>query len=143
MLKHLRNALLLGALLALPARSQEACSKLAVSTELDPVRPMQTVTLDVAGVPSGAVVYAVAGRNLGPTTINFRALGTLELGIARPFTTAVMGTADNAGNLSRSMRIPSEIGLAMNVQAVGFKVTKTKGTPKAEFCPSNVVKVDL
>src|SRR5262245_57004736 len=143
MLKHLGNALLLGVLLALPARSQQACSKLAVTTEPDPVRSKQTVTLDVAGVPSGAVVYAVVGRNLGTTVINFRSLGSLELGIARPFTAAVMGTADNAGNLSRSMRIPSELAFAVNVQAVGFKVTTTKGTPKAEFCPSNVVKVDL
>ena len=143
MQKHLRNALLLGALLALPARSQEACSKLAITTQLDPVRPKQTVTFDVAGVPSGAVVYAAVGRNLGTTTIRFQSLGTLELGLALPFRTTVVGTADNAGHLSRSMRIPSEIGLAVNVQAVGFQLTRTNGTPKAEFCTSNVVKVVL
>ena len=75
MLKQLSSACLAVACLALPGLAQGNCSTLDVTTQLDPVRPLQTVTVNVQGtLPNAMVVLALSPRP-GKSTINLRSFG--------------------------------------------------------------------
>jgi len=131
-------------LLALPGSAQDTCSSLSITAEVNPLRPVQTVTVQFDGSSASDLVYLVAGPTLGETTLNLRTLGVLVLDLDRPFTTMLLGTADSNGDLTKTYKLPSDLGLELNAEAVGFAISPNAGgKPTARFCKSNVVTFEL
>jgi hypothetical protein len=129
---------------ALPASAQDACSTLEVTSAIHPVRPLQTVTIEVEGSLPNAPVFLVVGETLGQTKVDLRALGVVMLDLEQPFQTYPLGLTDGAGNLQRSTTIPSDLGLVFHAQAVSLKLRRNAGgKPMADVCVSNVTTFEL
>ena len=142
MLKQLSSACLAVACLALPGFAQSNCSTLDVTTQVHPVRPIQTVTVDVQNTLSNSMVVLAISPKPGTTTVNMRAFGMLTLGLEAPFTTLLLGISDPSGNLKRDYTIPDAIGVRRYMQSVTLSIAGTTPT-SAAVCTSNVISIDL
>lgn len=142
MLKQLASLCLAAACLALPGTSQGTCSALSVSTVLDPLAPVQTLMFDLVGTtPSSPAVLAISA-NTGTSVVNMRAFGTLVLGLARPFNTVLLGLTDGKGDLTRTYRVPANLGITRYVQTITLSA-KTGSPTAPALCTSNVATLTL
>ncbi|HEX6882394.1 MAG TPA: hypothetical protein VF530_03375 [Planctomycetota bacterium] len=140
----LLSALCLVVAAALPASAQESCSSLEVTSAVNPVRPFQTVTIDLEGSLPNSPVFLLVGETLGQTRIDLRALGVVMLDLEQPFQSFQIGLTDGTGGLTRTVTIPSDLGLALHAQAVGLKLRRNAGgKPMADICVSNVASFEL
>jgi len=129
---------------ALPISAQETCSSLEITPTVHPVRPLQTVTIELEGSLPNSPVFLLVGETLGQTKVDLRALGIVMLDLEQPFQNYQLGLTDGTGNLARSVTIPSDLGLALHAQAVGLKLRRNPGgKPMADVCVSNVVSFEL
>ncbi len=144
MSKRLGSTLLAILLFSLDVSAQSDCSSLSIKAGDDSALPHQLVTVTVAGSPAKAPVFLVTGPTPGKTTLDLPPLGTLVIGLDRPFATRFLGLADAKGGLVRSFLVPSSIDLTLYGQSVGIEVSRDRGAPpKRVFCTSNVASVDL
>lgn len=143
MLKQLSSLCLAAACLVLPGTSQGGtCSTLAASVLVDPILPVQTVTVDVVGTTPISPVVLVIAANTGVTNVNMRALGTLTLGLSNPFSAVLLGLSDAKGDLQRQYRFRTGINVTRYLQSV--TVSAAPSVPSSPLlCASNVVAVDL
>jgi hypothetical protein len=118
--------------------SAQSCATLTVTNGAGPIPALTMVTFDLHGDANAPAALAI-GPTAGSTTIALGPLGTLELGIDRPFALLFIGLTDASGDASHDIRVPAHLP-GMDLNAQGFTVTFT-APPQITltFCTSNVV----
>lgn len=132
------------ALLCLSAAFVECTSSLDVSSEMDPSGAFRLVTVEVTGsLPTAPVLLAV-GTTEGETVLENR-LGSLTIGLDRPFGLSLLGVTDTDGSLTRVISIPNDLAMRIDAfaQAIGLSVSVDAGPPQLSTCPSNVASVSF
>ena len=137
----LLSSLLTAALLGGFAQAQ-SCATLGVTSA-----PGQNPSVTVFTFALHGDAHAPAGLAIGPTagstSIALGSLGTLDLGLARPFEILFIGVTDAAGDVSHVVRAPNSLP-GRNLNAQGFTVTFTaQPQPTLSFCTSNVVSFHI
>jgi hypothetical protein len=132
----LLTSVLAAALLGGFAQAQ-SCATLNVTSA-----PGQNPSFTVFTFALHGDAHAPAGLAIGPTTgstsIALGSLGTLDLGLARPFDILFIGVTDAAGDVSHVIRAPNSLP-GRDLHAQGFTVTFTQSPHLAlSFCTSNV-----
>lgn len=122
--------------------SAQTCSTLSVAGT---GAPGTTLTFTLSGTPMGSIGILCIGDTLGSTSLSFGNLGTLDLGLAQPFTPVLMATRPGPGNPGRpslgdtlTIRVPNGMPL-LNLHAQGTGVTLDPTVPSLSFCTSDVV----
>ena len=118
--------------------SAQSCATLTVSNGAGPNPALTTVTFAVHGDANAPAGLAI-GPTAGSTSIALGPLGTLELGLDRPFALLFLGLTDASGDATLAIRVPTHLP-GMDLNAQGFTVTFTPPPNiTLTFCTSNVV----
>ena len=118
--------------------SAQSCATLTVTNGPGPIPSLTTVTFALHGDANAPAALAI-GSTAGSTSIALGPLGTLELGLDRPFAILFLGFSDASGDATRTLRVPTHLP-GMDLNAQGFTVTFTPPPNLTlTFCTSNVV----
>ena len=128
--------------LVLPARAGGDCSTLSIDVQ-GTLASGATVTIDVSGATALAPTLLAVGPTAGSTSIPLGPLGTLDLGLASPFSVAPLGMTDAGGSVSTSVALPpasvSFDPISGFAQAVSIGIGFEPGSGVSlSFCTSNV-----
>jgi hypothetical protein len=147
MLIQLGKALLLSSLALLPTTSAQDCSALAVDHQ-GTVADGGTLTMDVTGSLSDAIVFMAVSRDLASSCVP---LGMDEICLDVDLTQAIvvpLGLSDTSGDLSLVVELPpgpSGVidGQTLHFQTVALAIDFSTMIPVFAVCVSNAVSVQI
>lgn len=126
---------------ALPAAPAAAQSQKCTLAVVGTGKPGTTLTFKLTGALPQSFAVVLVGPRAGTTKLRFGPLGTLVLGLQRPFRILPLGFTDKNGDASRALRLPRGRlpQLKLYAQAVTMKLQLKPWPPTLKFCVSNVV----
>ena len=131
-------------LLAASANAQEACSSLALATDVGLVEGTQTLIIEIADAPAMSSARLAIGLSEGLTELNLGRFGILSLGIEMPLAFPYVGITDDTGALTRAFTLPNDLGITVFAQSVNLQwMMEEPGPPALGICTSNVASADL
>ena len=120
-----------------PAGAQ-SCSSLTISGS---GQPGTDLTIALSGADADSFAMMAVGMSTGKTELKFGPLGTLTLGLDRPFAFLPLGVTDGNGDLKAVISLPpgSLPQVMLHAQAVTAQFgLNPPGPPSLKFCTSNV-----
>lgn len=118
-------------------RISAPCSDLTVAGNGQPGTQLKFA---LTGGAARTLAILFMGPRTGETVVRLGPLGTLELGLRRPFVPSFMGGTDGNGNVSMSVRVPPGRIPRVDLfgQATTVDVMFHRGPPKLDFCTTDV-----
>jgi hypothetical protein len=123
---------------ALCAAAHAQCASLAVTGT---GAPGTSLTLAIDGTAANQFAFLIVGQTAGSSSLAVGPFGTINLGLAQPWSPVPIGQTDQNGDVSLTVQVPTSVPATIGLFAQGLTLGFTigQGPPSLSSCTTNVV----